>query len=44
MSWCIGILAGLGGLTALGLGLAEQYREWKRLRSMAAEVAAREGR
>ncbi len=37
------IVAGLTGLAGCCVGLHEQYREWARLRRMAAEVAARKG-
>ena len=36
----LGILAGLGGLAALGYGILEQWREMQRLRRMAAKLAA----
>lgn len=41
--YIVGIAAGLAGLLGCCAGLYEQYREWARLRRMAADVASREG-
>ncbi|WP_297669035.1 hypothetical protein [uncultured Desulfovibrio sp.] len=42
--YIVGIAAGLFGLTACGVALVQELRAWARLRRMAADVAAREGR
>lgn len=39
----IGMAAGLFGLVACGVALVQEFREWARLRRMAADVASREG-